>query len=247
MNLLLQPALNDLLINLAADVAIILILFIFVFIGIKKGFMSMLLGFLGGIVTLVATSLLCKPFAVFLGETVGLNQTFLTIFDSIFDGEVFVTPITELASSTISEQLAGMNLPEFIINLVNQIITDTVSAGVSSSLTLQSVLSDVLTDITISSISWFLLYSVFSIIVALLKRFIKIFDKLSLISTLNKCLGGALGLIISLFIVCVTVYVFSVIISFLPPEVAEYVGNTVLLNWIYHNNPLSLIFTMILS
>ncbi|MBQ9709398.1 MAG: CvpA family protein [Clostridia bacterium] len=242
MNNLLNSTFNGT--TLIADGILILIVALFVLYGVKKGFLGMIVGFLAGIVTIVVCSLLCGPVAKFLGNTLGLHPVFFNLFARLFDGEIFTTPLNELAGEQISNYIAELHLPEFLTNLVENQLLEKLQSSVTD-VTIQSVLSNTLTNLTLNAIAWFALYIIMTIIFAIIKKFVRMFDKIVIVGKINKLLGGLLGFVVAFVFICAVTYIFILIGSFLPTNITAFVKGCTILGWFYNSNPLASIISMI--
>lgn len=237
-------------VNYIGDGIVILILLIALFAGSKKGFLGLIVGFLAGILTVVLTTLLCSPTAELMGNTFGLNATFENIYNGMFDGadEVFTTPIKELAYDQIVSAVNGLNLPQFIADaLLNMIQAKVADVSIPADLTLQAVIVTGVTGITVTAIAWVTLFVLLSIIFAIIKRFVKIFDKIPIIGSLNKLLGALLMLIIAAFTILVIMYLFVMLSELLPSAAVDYVNQSIILKWLFNNNPLAQILTALFA
>lgn len=232
--------------NIIADCIFVLILLISFIIGYKKGFIGLVVGFLAGILTLVLATLLAKPLAEAIGA-MGLRAPLENAFAGLFDGELFTTPLKELAQEQIKEMLASLSLPDFIVTAIDDVITTKISeVNISDDLTVQSILSTTLANYALTAIAWVILTIVLGIVFFLLKRFSKVFNKIPLVGKVNKLLGGLTSAIIAFALVIVLMYLFSLIGTLLPESAVQFVESCTLLGWIYHVNPLGHIITALL-
>jgi len=228
------------------DGIIILILLVSVILGIFKGFLGMIVGFLAGIATVVLSALLCKPFSLLLGNVFGMNEVFTNFFAGMFKGETFTTPIQGLVDGKISELVASLNLPEFIKKSIEDLALSQVSIQ-GGELTLQSIIAEKLCGVALTAMSWLILYLLFTVAFFFIKKFIKVFDKIAIIGQVNKILGGVLAFLIAFFAICLVMYIFILISSFVPGGAVEYVKECKVLGFFYNHNILAQILTKIFA
>ncbi len=242
-------ALNSGATGFIGDGIVILILVISLIVGIKKGFLGLVVGFLAGIVTIVLCTLLCDPLAQAIGGaglTATLDQSFSNLIK--FEDEIFTTPLKSLSQEQIANALSSLELPEFlnsaIADLLQAKLADT---SIAADVSVKSVIISALTNATLTAIAWCALFVVLSVVFALLKRFVKIFNKIPLIGFVNKLLGGLLGLILAAIMICVIMYLFTLLSSFVPQTAVDYVQSSPVLGWIYNHNPLGQLITAIFT
>lgn len=228
------------------DGIIILILLISVIVGIHKGFLGMIVSLIASIATIVLSSLLCKPFSLLLDSTFNLNEVFTNLFAGMFTGETFTTPIQGLVDDKITELIASLDLPEFITKSIQDLALSKAHVQ-GGELTLQSIIAEKLSEVALTATSWLILFLLLSIVFFIIKRFVKIFDKIAIIGTINKVLGGVLAFLLALLAICVVMYIFILISSLVPSSAVEYVKECKILGFFYNQNILAQILTRIFA
>ncbi|MBQ9481035.1 MAG: CvpA family protein [Clostridia bacterium] len=224
------------------DGILILVLLLALFIGSKKGFLGLLVGFLAGIVTIALATMLCSPLAAVIGDNFGLRPTLTNYFNGAFNfsDEIYTTPVKELTAEQISNAIKDLGLPSFLNDAIaNLIQSKLAAANIADDVTLQMMIVGGLTNAALTAIAWFALFVVLLIIFSIIKHFVKAFNNVPIIGPLNKLLGALLSLVIAVFIICVLMYLFVLISGSLSESVVNYVKNSVLLKWLYDNNPLA--------
>ena len=213
------------------DIVVVLILLLAVFIGTKRGFLS-------GVVTIVLATLLCRPLATVFGNTFVLSSTFENFFSKTFNfsNELYTKPINSLSEDDISTALGWLKLPSFLSSFILAQINDH-SADLGMSL--QSLIVGSLSKTALIAMSWVTLFLFFMIIFTIIKRFIREINKIAIIGAINKALGALLCLIIAAFIISLIMYLFILFSGAMPESTIDYVKNSIVLGWLYDNNPLA--------
>ena len=236
------------------DVALILVFLIFMVVGIKKGFLGLLVGFLGLFMIFIISFLLYKPVSSLLAAS-PLNGTLTDMYDGMvlnwisgMDESVktFVdVPVNELTNEQISAVLAELKLPGFILSSISNLINSALSgsSAAETSLTLKAIIVNGMENMTLSAIAWILMFIISSIVMFILRRFVKVFNKIPVIGGINMLLGAVLNLIIGFLMVSIVTGLFVLISPSMPASVIDYVNNTTILGWFYNSNPIGYVFT----
>jgi len=229
--------------GLILDLVLILIVAVTCFIGAKKGFLGIMVSFFGGIITLVASTLLAAPLSE-LFASLGLRGVFADLFKDLFDGEVFTQTLAQLRDSSLDSLFASVSLPGFIEDSLVNMLKERID--VDSTLTAQQVLSEGLAGIAITAISFFVLFIIFSVIVLIVKRYAKALNNVPILGPLNKVLGALVSLIMGAGIVVIVTFPLSVLSGFLPEEFVALIDGSLLFKLLYYYNPIALIATKLL-
>lgn len=228
---------------LIADGVLILITIVTIIIGCKKGFVALVIGFLAGILTLVLATILCKPLAEGIGA-LGLRESLEGAFAKLFEGETFTTPIKSIATQEIKELIASLSLPEFLATALEDLVATKVNdVNISNDLTLQAIIASTLAKYVLMAIAWVFLMLVLGITFFFVKRGAKAFNKIPLIGTINRVLGGAVSVIILILALIALTFVFSLFSSILPASVLDYINDTYIVGWFFNTNPLGKVLT----
>ncbi|MBP5308755.1 MAG: CvpA family protein [Clostridia bacterium] len=235
--------------NYIGDGILILILLLSVAIGAKKGFLGVIVGFLGGVITIVLATMLCKPVAALIGDSFGLRPVLQNYFGGAFNfsAEVYTTPVKDLTSEQISNAIQGLNLPAFLNDAIANLIHSKIEASnIAADVTLQMMIVDGITGAALTAIAWFSLFVLMIIIFSIIKHFVKAFNNIPIIGPVNKLLGAVLCLVIAVFVICVLMYLF-VLMSGSVPAAVDYVNDSLLLKWLYDNNPLAIVLNKLFT
>lgn len=236
------------------DVALIIVFLIFMLVGIRKGFLGLLVGFLGLFMIFIVAFLLYKPVSALLMNS-PLNATLTNSYQGVVAKSVegmsegvkvlIDNPIKDLTDEQLSLVLSELKLPDFLLSSISNLVKEALAntAVAESGLTLKSVVVNGMVSMTISAISWIILLIISAIVMFILKRFVKIFNKIPIIGGINKFLGAVLNLVIGFCFVCLVMGLFTLLSASLPTEAVDYVNNTTLLGWFYNNNPIGYVFS----
>lgn len=230
-------------IAMIGDAVVVLLLLLSFVWGVHKGLVGILVGFLSGIITVIAASLLCAPVAALLGNTLKLAEPLRNAFAGWMnlDGEVFTTPVASLTEAQIQAALEGLKLPGFIANAVSGFVSTAVQTAPDT--TLQIIILDNVVKIALIAISWITLFILFLIVFALLKKLAKGINNIPIIAPVNKTLGGVLTAGVCFAVICIAMYLFVLLAPTLPGGAVAYVENSTILGWMYHYNPLAVLLT----
>lgn len=240
--------------SLIGDGIIILVLLIFACVGIKKGFLGLIVGFLGFFMVFIVAFLLYKPVSLLiLNSSLGasLTNSFEGFFDSITSSAsdvvktLLTSPLKDLKDAEIQSILTELNLPDFLISTISNMIQDSLSNAevLASGITIKSVVIESLVNMTVSAIAWIAMFVIASVVMFILRRFVNVFNRIPIIGSANRLLGALLNLIIGFIIVCLITGLFILISPVLPQSVIDYVNSCSILGWLYNNNPIAYIFT----
>ena len=110
--------------NATVDIVLIAIMALFAFYGFIKGFTSLLVRFLAGILTLVLSFVLCRNAADFLNDVFGMTDKLSASIAGALPG-VFGEELMSMPVSMVNEgNLGSLSVPKFIVNLLLKIASD---------------------------------------------------------------------------------------------------------------------------
>lgn len=227
------------------DIILVLVLAISVGVGIKKGFLGLIVGLLSGIAVLILATLMCAPAASLLAGT-GLSGALAGAYEGIIpDSELFTQPLAEVTSGKITEIVSGLNIPAILQETVVDAINTEIASIDGGEIVLGVVIIEALVKASLTAIAWISLVILLSIVFFILKRFVRVFNKIPIIGPINKLLGAVTSLVLTAIFVCVLMYLFVLLASVLPGPAVSYVENSILLGWIYDNNPIAMVIVKI--
>ncbi|MDQ2086697.1 CvpA family protein [Herbivorax sp. ANBcel31] len=197
-----------------ADIFVLLIIFVFGFLGLKNGFifsLSKLVSFF------IAVILAIKFYPVLAGVLAG-TFIFTRIKSSIYDRlmiqqEEQMATVNEEASTTAETVIDGLNLPEFLKDLINNHVIENLPdlAGVVDYVTVVDRISGVLAEFVINVISVVLLYIAIRIGLVFARNILEGIAKLPVFKQVNKLGGFAFGAVEGLL----TIYIVFAILMLL--------------------------------
>ena len=243
-------AINASFTNYIGDIVIVLILIIAAFLGAKKGFVGLVVGLLGGVVVIAAATLLCAPIAKIIGDGFGLRGTIEGFVSTKFDfsNEIYSKPIKSITEEEIASAIEMLKVPAFLSKaLSNLIVSKIADSSIGADVSVQSVIVGGISNAALTAIAWIGLFILFSIIMMIVKKFVKGFNQIPIIGGLNRLLGLVAYVLIWAAIICVVMFFTALISASLPEQVTAYIDNSVLLKWIYNYNPVARVLTMIFT
>jgi len=213
-----------------------LILFVFIigmlFLGIKRGFVRMIVELLSSIVSFLV--------AVFFSKTIAGMVSDFAIFDGMKKGiQEFFTNNADLASKNVTQSIDGIALPQFVKSYLLKDFPDpsqTINSGAQ-------VLADrvfYLMLLAIVCIAIFILLRVaFYFVEATIER---IFKKIKLLDVINKFLGAILGVANAVLITYVVLAIITLLSSRIP-TITSFIIDSAVVSKLYMNNILLMILT----
>ena len=226
-------------------IAIVAIMFL---VGLKKGFMKVLINFIKGTVAILVAIVLSKPLAkLIIGTNLGTN--FVNLLTDTFTnkGGIFIQTVTEATKTdVISQALTELKIPEVLNNIFLQLMDKLISAEFipAEGATVATVLGNVIAYYAILVVMFILLFVAARIVASLLNKILNSLIKIPLIGMLNSLAGGVINAAIGVVVVCLISYG----ISFLIPvneTLGTWLTNTMALNddsvtsiskYLYQNN-----------
>lgn len=190
--------------NATVDIVLIAIMALFAFYGFIKGFTSLLVRFLAGILTLVLSFVLCRNAADFLNDVFGmtdkLGASIAGALPKVFGEELMSMPV-----SMVNEgNLGSLSVPKFIVNLLLKIASD---GSVPADTAVVDVLAPAFAYYIAVVIGFVLCYILFRILFFLIGRLFKGVNKIPLLGGVNRLLGFLLGAIQGFLVVYVALSV----------------------------------------
>lgn len=220
------------------DIVVIVFLLLMVLLGLKNGFMKMLISLIGVIATLVATIFLAVPFANFLSGFIPFDNWIGTPIQGWIEGfgGIATVPVPTTGAEMANILSAELNIPTFISNMIGPWIFSAIPSGLAGE-TAAAVLAAAMCRVIVIAISAVLLFILIRIAVALLQRLFKSLTQIKFIGAIDKTFGLVLGAVKGYFIVLLVFTAMSAMMafSFMQP-VANQLENSKFSKWIYDNN-----------
>lgn len=194
-----------------------IIILIITFICIKKGFVSSLISFFGLTLVFVGAFLLAKPLGDYLYSSTGLGSMISNPLNDylITKGNIFNNIINpDTIGNEIKIGLVEAGIPESFAPTITNIITPYLPDLGNE--TLGVILSNGVSKLTCIILSFIILFIVFSILLFIVKKLANKINDIAIIGWINRLGGGAIGLLISILIVCVISYFIQMLSGFIP-------------------------------
>ncbi len=195
--------------NTVIDLVIVAIMLVFALFGLIKGFASMIVRFLAGIVSLVLAFVLCGKCADLMNNLFSLTDSLSASLSSSLPG-VFGEELMNLPVSAFNEGAAGgAALPRFVVNLLLKLAAD---SSVAPETTVLEVLAPAFAYYIAAAIGFIVTYILLRILFFLLSRLFKNANKIPLLGPVNRLLGFLLGAVQGFL----TVYIILSVVGILP-------------------------------
>ncbi len=231
------------LISLCFDIALVVFFLCHIYYGIKKGFISSLLGFCGTLLSLIVSNLL----SMFLANYVYDNFIYQTVVNSVTTelksgSNGIVSSIQETLSSLpvfIRDYLNNININSNNINNILQMDID--SAAKSISLLIRPAVVAIN-----QAIAFIILFFIVKIVLTYLLKILRKTNKLPIFGRLNKLLGAILGFTQALLLAYVICMIIRLCTSIDVPFFVKYfsevnISASFLFKHLYNFNPLQIL------
>lgn len=201
------------------DIVLILVILISIFIGYKKGFVKVVIKLATFILAIILAFLLKNSVSDFIGEKLGFNNTISVAIEN------------KLEDFTTGEK-EKIDIP-ILDNTINEIE----KSADDKKAEMITKWSDKVTHFIINGISLILIFSVVSILMAIIGLILDTVVKLPVLNTLNGALGAGLEFILVMLWITIAL----AIIAFLSPleiltVITDYIDNSCITKWLYENN-----------
>lgn len=221
------------------DVAILIGVIAFLFImymnGCKKGFVLIALSLVMSLVALVMSFMLEKPVENFIKDNTKIDEKVCSKMEvyvnkyiekemDMASGELQKDSINELKlPSSIKEKLIENNTADIKLNMGAESFSEYVAKY--------------LTDILIESLAVMILFIVIRIVLRVVVTVADLISRLPIIRTVNKTLGGIIGLAEGIIIVWIAAIVVTALgATDIGGNLLEAISSNEILNFIYNNN-----------
>ena len=185
------------------------VIFIFMIVGLIKGLVKTLLGFFKVIISIILSALISKPLAGFLSTT-GMGIKWKSSIESSLasKGEVFSNVYN---SEYFDEAFSKLHLPEMIKGLLKNIVESFVPEMNES---VGSIIARSIVYYAFIVISFVVLYLLIRLVfIIIIHIFSKIEKKAKPLKVINRVLGMAIYLMLSLLVIGGVNYIFTLIIG----------------------------------
>ena len=217
------------------DIIAVVLLFFWCLQGARKGAVRMLVGFISTALAVIVAFVFADEFAVSLNEWFsvgdGIGKGIASALAKVkgFD--------TDVSQTGMSAALEGVNLPSFIKStLIENFSDSTIPEGT----TLAMKAGEVLGGYALRVLSWIALFLLVKLTLSILTGILTgIAERVVILSALNSVLGGVIGILKALIVICGALAIASI----LPIDaLGTFLNDTFLLRYLYNENPLMLLF-----
>lgn len=199
--------------NLYFDIiSIIGLIFIIVYciIGATKGFLYSVIKMGKGIVTVVISAMLAKPFSLLLGKLSVFSKMETSIVDSLSQaGEIFTNPLpSEGGLASIVAALGEIKLPKNLIKPLSNFI-ESINAAQMNGSSLAELVAQGVVQYLLLALSFVILFAIFSIAFMLLMKLAQNINDIEIVGKFNRALGLGFGLVLAYITFDIIVYILS--------------------------------------
>ena len=203
-------------VSLIIDIVLVAIVLITIFLSAKQGFIKVFLGLVGMVVALVCSLWISGIAAEFV-----FNKAIATAISSSITQTVenVGTQSAEAIVESMPETLysAAQMLNVDLNGLIKQGLSNTTngSAQAISEALVENIAKPLVTSL-VRFIIFLILYILIIVLIKLITNTLNLVAKLPLLSSANKLLGGVLGFVKGLVIVCIICFALNTCLQFLP-------------------------------
>ncbi len=218
------------------DIAIVVILLIGALRDAKKGFIGCVFGLIISIVSLVVAFFCASTVVEATGGLFGLGDTICSAIEESLLGIVGFD--ADVSQEGLVAALEGVNFPPFLAELI-------ASNGVEApaGTTLAAHISVTIGSFATLVLTGILLFLLSKLVLTLVEKiFTSLVSKVSLLGAVNGALGALIGVIKGALTICLIFSVLSLITS---PAINEFINQSLFAHFIYNDNPINYIFSLI--
>ena len=220
---------------LICDVIFCLVVLIMVIRGWKEGFAGMLIQMLTGLLAILAAIIL-TPYLVNFLDNLGLTAKISAKIASVLDLDRLI-PDTLIGAGEGNNIIQKLPLPEILKErlALSNVAESYEALGVS---TFGEYLSVSLAQIILRGLSILVLFIVFCMIFSWLGSKLKFVNKIPLVGLINSILGGASGLVLSLILLYMIIFVITAAAPLIKPfaQISSAMEESTVVSWMVANN-----------
>ncbi len=211
--------------SIIIDLILIGIILLSTFLGYKKGLIGVAFKILSFIIAIIITLILYRPISNYI-----INNT--EFAKAIENTIVEKLSSTEIENGKIKEE--NTNLPNVIVNHINQQITNTVDA------TKEAVIKSVAKELAQTAINLIVIIAIYvltRIILLLAKAILEAVAELPIIKQFNEVGGIIYGILRGIILIYVILAIISLILPMIDKTgILGAINNTILTKILYNNN-----------
>jgi competence protein ComGC len=221
--------------DIAILIGVIIFLFIMYMYGCKKGFVFITLSLAMSLVAFVLSLMLAKPLENFIKDNTKIddkiNSKMEKYVDKYIEKEMDMASI-ELQKDSINELKLPSSIREKLIK--NNTADIRLNMGVES---FSEYIAKSLTDILMSSLAMMILFIAIRILLRVIITVANLITRLPIIRTVNKTLGGIIGLAEGIIVIWIAAIVVTALgATAMGSNILEAISSNEILNFIYNNN-----------
>lgn len=222
------------------DVVFVTTVFLFACKDASKGFVRCLCGFMVTAVAILISFLLAEEFALYTGGLFGLEKVFSNKIAELFSSiEGFAVAIDQ---NSLSVALEEVNLPQILKDVI---ISQGIQSDGTTPITIASFLGQEAAKCLTIALSALLLFFICKYILRFVEYILdKLVRSISVFGAFNGVLGAAVGATKGVL----TLSFILAVLSWIPSiAFVEFIDTSYLVKYLYHDNPLNMIFANIFT
>jgi len=222
------------------DVVFIATVFLFACKDASKGFIRCLCGFMITAIAILISFLLAEEFTLYTGGLFGLEGVFSEKITELFSSiEGFDVAIDQ---NSLSTALDGVNLPQILKDVI---ISQGIKSDGNTPVTIASFLGDEAATCLTIALSSLLLFIVCKYVLRFVEYLLdKLVRSISMFGAFNGVLGAAVGATKGVL----TLSFILAVLSWIPSlSFVDFIDSSYLVKYLYHDNPLNIIFANIFT
>jgi uncharacterized membrane protein required for colicin V production len=196
------------------SIAYLVVVVVFLFIGIKKGFLLMLLSFAGVFVALLVAFFVSKPMGTALAGTSMGKALSDNIYNWLVSKNAFFSSAVnkETAASQLPAYFEESGVPSILVTpLTNMVVPMVPDVGDEA---IGIYMAQGISSLAFIAGSFILIFIVVMILVSLLKKVAGALNKVPVVGWVNRLLGALFGVAIGFVYVCVFSYGMTFFVGF---------------------------------
>lgn len=236
------------------DLIIIGMILLFAIVGLAKGFLKQVLSMANGLVSIVVSSFLVSTVTKALSNTslaLKLNEKILTLIVDKYPNSALIETNLITTKEELVNAFSESGLSKFLSKITAEFIDITSFSD-----------GEMLADAVSKSVGYFVLSIIIFVLLALIvfiviKILISILDSIAkegILNVINRILGLLLGVARALLIVCICLFIVSLLVKFIEPLNTFIVDDLKLETegfgigkYLYENNPLIILWNLIFN
>ena len=222
------------------DAVALLVILVFAAKASRKGFVDCLFGLISTVGAFVITLLFTKSFLSLTGGLFGLQGVFAGSFEKTFSEVVGFN--IDVSAQGIENALADKNLPAFLLDMIMENFQ---GSDIPYGTTLAMLVGGELGKLAATLLAGVALFFIAKLVLRVLKNVISgLVQSIPIVGTVDSALGFVVGILHGVLIVSLAIAVLALIPS---ESVSAFFSEGILVNFLFHNNPIHVVLGWIVG